>query len=229
MHAPTKELNLEGLRLRLLGAADAVLAEVDTLTHADQAVGDGDHGIGMERGFTAVKEKLAGEFSSISQMLGAVGQALMLKVGGSSGAIFGTLFSSGSKAATTARAETLNAAAFADFLQTGLEAVQKRGNAKVGDKTMVDALAPAAEAARANASGPIDACLHAAAEAAQAGMESTKNMVATLGRAKILGDRALGHPDPGAISMALILRGMAMNPAEGSAISMTSQSGGNNP
>jgi dihydroxyacetone kinase-like protein len=199
-------LELEGVRRMLAAASDAVLAETETLTRADQVIGDGDHGIGMARGFTAVKARLEGECSSIPQALGMVGQALMLNVGGSSGAIFGTMFLSGSRAVT---GDTLDAAGFAAFLQAGLEAVQKRGNAKVGDKTMVDALEPAARAAQAHAASPLADCLKAAAQAAWDGMESTKPLVATLGRARTLGERAVGHPDPGAISMALLLRGMA--------------------
>jgi dihydroxyacetone kinase-like protein len=205
-----ESLDLDGVRKILTAAAEAILAEVETLTHADQAIGDGDHGIGMSRGFKAVKVKLAGltanDGASITQTLGSVGQALMLNIGGSSGAIFGTLFLSGSRAVS---GDKLDAAGFAAFLQTGLEAVQKRGNAKVGDKTMVDALAPAAEAAQANAKGSLTDCLKASAQAAWDGMESTKAMVATLGRAKTLGERAIGHADPGAMSMAFLLRGMA--------------------
>lgn len=206
MHA----LELDGVKQILGAASDAILAQTETLTHADQAIGDGDHGIGMSRGFEAVKVRLAGDCASVSQTLGMVGQALMLNIGGSSGAIFGTLFLSGSKAVP---ADKLDAAGFAAFLQTGLEAVQKRGNAKVGDKTMVDALEPAAKAAQAHAAGSLRDCLQASAQAAWDGMESTKAMVATLGRAKTLGERAIGHADPGAMSMAFLLRGMADCPA----------------
>jgi dihydroxyacetone kinase-like protein len=141
--------------------------------------------------------------------LEAVGKTLMLKVGGSSGAIFGTLFMAGSKAVPEG---PLDAEGFARFLEAGLEAVQKRGNAKPGDKTMVDALAPAAAEARAiltrNHDASLPLCVRGAAQAAWDGMERTRDMVATLGRAKTLGERSLGHPDPGAISMALLLRGM---------------------
>jgi len=202
-------LDREGTRLMLLAAADAVLAEVDALTHADQATGDGDHGIGMARGFTAVTEKLAGDFHDFptpASLLAAVGKTLMLKVGGSSGAIFGTLFLEGAK---RVEGDTLDAAGFARFLTGGLEAVQKRGGAKPGDKTMVDALEPAARAAAANTHESLAACLAAAAEAAHTGMDATKHMIATLGRAKTLGDRVLGHADPGAMSLAMMLKGMS--------------------
>jgi dihydroxyacetone kinase-like protein len=207
---PAASLDLEGVRRVLDAAADAVLAEVEALTRADQAIGDGDHGIGMERGWTAVKAALAaGGTGTIPATLEGAGKALMLKVGGSSGAIFGTLFIAGSKALGERGEASLDAEGFARFLEAGLEGVQKRGNARVGDKTLVDALAPAAEAARARCGGPLDACLRAAAEAAWEGMERTRDMVATLGRAKTLGERSRGHADPGALSMALMLRGMA--------------------
>jgi dihydroxyacetone kinase-like protein len=200
-------LDLEGLKQALHGAADRILAEVDTLTEADQAIGDGDHGIGMERGWTAVKAVLtAGGTDTIPATLEAVGKTLMLKVGGSSGAIFGTLFMAGSKALPDA---ALTSGAFARFLEAGLEGVQKRGNAQVGDKTLVDALAPAAAEARARSAEPLADSLKATALAAWDGMERTRDMVATLGRAKTLGERARGHRDPGALSMALMLQGMA--------------------
>ena len=205
-------LDVEGLKKALNAAADRVLAEIQTLTQADQAIGDGDHGVGMERGWTAVKVALAGDADTIPGTLETVGKTLMLKVGGSSGAIFGTLFITGSKALQDAPLDaTLTSEGFARFLEAGLEGVQKRGNAKVGDKTLVDALAPAATEARlkCNSGEPLGACLNAAAQAAEDGMEKTRDMIATLGRAKTLGERARGHRDPGAISMALMLRGLA--------------------
>lgn len=202
----------EALKRALDRAADLLLSETETLTRADQAIGDGDHGIGMARGFNAVKAALPGCGASVPAVLETVGKTLMLKVGGSSGAIFGTLFQSGSKALPEA---PLDAEGFARFLEAGLEGVQKRGNARPGDKTLVDALAPAAAEARAtleqNPGASLAQCLQAAARAAGDGLERTRDMVATLGRAKTLGERALGHPDPGAISMTLLLRGLAAN------------------
>jgi dihydroxyacetone kinase-like protein len=196
----------EDLKRALESAADLILSETETLTRADQAIGDGDHGIGMARGFNAVKAALPACGPGVPAVLEAVGKALMLKVGGSSGAIFGTLFLSGSKALAGG---PLDAEGFARFLEAGLEGVQKRGNAKVGDKTLVDALAPAAAAARLHAEASLRECLTAAARAAHDGMERTRDMVATLGRAKTLGERSLGHIDPGAMSMTLLLRGLA--------------------
>jgi dihydroxyacetone kinase-like protein len=206
-------LDAAGLRRGLEAAADRVLSEVAALTRADQAIGDGDHGIGMQRGFTAVKEALAAGPATVSATLELVGKTLMLKVGGSSGAIFGTLFLAGAKAVQAvpgaAPEDPLDSEGFARFLEAGLEAVQKRGGAQPGDKTLVDALAPAAAAARLHSASPLPDCLTAAARAAHDGMERTRDMVATLGRAKTLGERSLGHVDPGALSLSLMLRGLA--------------------
>jgi dihydroxyacetone kinase-like protein len=203
-------LDVEALKRALGNAADLILSETETLTHADQAIGDGDHGIGMSRGFTAVKAGLPEGGATVPATLSFVGKTLMMKVGGSSGAIFGTLFLSGANAVPDG---PLDSEGFARFLEAGLEGVQKRGNAKPGDKTMVDALAPAAHAARVHAAAPLSTCLAAADAAAREGVEATKNMIATLGRAKTLGERSLGHPDPGAMSMSLLLRGLASLPA----------------
>jgi dihydroxyacetone kinase-like protein len=199
-------MNLDEVRRRLISAANTVIASSDVLTQADQAVGDGDHGISMSRGFTAVKGKLTEDFDSMAALFSAVGQMLMLKVGGSSAGIFGVLFLSGSKAVMGRKLESDT---FASFLEAGLEGIKKWGGANPGDKTMVDALEPAVIAAKAQAAAPLDVCIHAAAEAAWKGMESTKAMLPTLDNSKSFGSRALGHPDPGALSMALILRGLA--------------------
>jgi len=184
-------------------------AAKEELTHADQAIGDGDHGIGMYRGFEAVAKKLESPFESLSQLLNTVGATLLMSVGGSSGAIFGTLFMAGSK--NIPPGATLDSFTFGLFLSEGLSAVKQRGGAKVGDKTLVDALEPAAQAATQAASEgkSLIACMTAAAQAAAEGSEKTKSMVATLGRAKTLGERALGHVDPGSVSMTILLKEMA--------------------
>jgi len=206
----TTSIDLMVLKQCLEAAADRILAETVTLTHADQAVGDGDHGIGMARGFTAVKEALGEEYASVPALLEKVGKTLMLKTGGSSGAIYGTLFIAGSKALPAPSLDSpLDAEGFARFLEAGLEGVQKRGNARPGDKTLVDALAPAAAAARAHCAESLSASFRAAAHAAREGMEATRNMTAAFGRAKTLGERALGHADPGALSMTIILEAIS--------------------
>lgn len=193
--------------------AEKMMAEKDRLTQLDQAIGDGDHGIGMYRGFEAVQEKMTGgEFSSLSDIFKTLGMALMTSIGGASGAIFGTMFLGASM--KMGDVTDLDALSFTDFLSNGLAAVKQRGKAEPGDMTMVDALEPAAKAVQESGVQTLGEALSVAAEAAKAGAESTKDMVAVFGRAKTLGERALGHPDPGAISTHLILAYMAEFVAE---------------
>jgi dihydroxyacetone kinase-like protein len=130
-----------------------------------------------------------------------------MTIGGASGAIFGTWFRSGAKNLTGKN--ILDSACFALFLKDGLAGIQERGKAKVGDKTIVDALAPAAAVAEKNNHEALEKCLTEVALAADQGMESTKGLIAMLGRAKSLGERSLGYPDPGALSSSIILKNMA--------------------
>ena len=194
-------------REMLAAVARHIVSNVDTLTAMDQAIGDGDHGVGMRRGFAAVLEEMQ---KPTSQGVGAAfksaGMAVLSKTGGAAGAVFGTLFHSGGTA--LADHGSFDAGALATFLQSGLEAVEKRGGSRPGQKTMLDALAPAAEAAAKTVSDGLPAAIQAAAEAARQGAEATKSMIATTGKARTLGERSLGHPDPGAISVTLILDAM---------------------
>ena len=188
--------------------ADHIEANVDRLTQADQAIGDGDHGVGMARGFAAARQKLATQPpDTVAGALRSVGMAVLSATGGAAGAIFGTLFRSGVRRLEGATA--FDAPALALFLEDGLQAIQERGHAAVGDKTMVDALAPAAAEARALAGQSLDIALAGASDAARKGMEATRDMLPTMGKAWPLGERARGHVDPGALSMSLILEAMA--------------------
>lgn len=191
----------------LSAVARHLVANVDMLTQVDQAIGDGDHGIGMRRGFSAVEEAMAAtDPVSVAVLFKATGTAIMAKAGGAAGAIFGTMFRSGSTAFDD-RA-VLDAEGFAAFLGRGLEGVEKRGAAKPGQKTMIDALAPAAAAAEAAIARGLVEVVKEATDAAKGGVEATKDMIATTGKARTLGERSLGHPDPGAVSMSLILEAM---------------------
>jgi dihydroxyacetone kinase-like protein len=184
-----------------------VIDNVDMLTTADQAIGDGDHGIGMRRGFAAVLEQLQAQPpETVEAVFKVAGTAIMSKTGGAAGAVFGTLFRSGS--AALAGRNSLDAEGMVAFLLTGLEAVEKRGGSRPGMKTMLDALDPAATAAAKANPGGLAATISAAAAAAAAGVEATKSMIATTGKARTLGERSLGHPDPGAVSLSLILQAM---------------------
>lgn len=200
-------LDLKATTDMLKAVSRSVIDQTDVLTDADLAIGDGDHGIGMRRGFEAALESLeATPPDTIENALKAVGTAIMSKTGGAAGAIFGTLFRAGSK--PLAGSDDLDGEGFAAFLDCGLEAVLKRGGVTEGQKTMIDAIAPAARAARANAGAGLASAVAAATTASLEGVEATKDMIATTGKARSLGERSLGHPDPGAISTSLILKAM---------------------
>lgn len=192
----------------ILKVADAVIAAEPELTDADRALGDGDHGVGMQRGMEAVKGKIRDqEFESLGKLFMTVGMAMTSSMGGASGAIFGTMFLKGGK--VLAEKQNLDSEGFAAMLREGVEGVMARGGAKPGDKTMIDALMPAAERAEESKELPLAVAMAAAADGAEAGREASKDMIATMGRAKTLGERSLGKPDAGACSIAIILRTMA--------------------
>ena len=190
----------------LKAVSQHIVDSVDLLTAVDQAIGDGDHGIGMRRGFVAVLAQLETQPETVEAAFKGAGTAIMAKAGGAAGAVFGTLFRSGSVA--FAGRGSLDAEGLAGFLQQGLKAVEQRGGSRPGMKTMLDALSPAAEAAAKACPRGLPATARAAATAAAEGVEATKSMIATTGKARTLGERSLGHPDPGAVSMSLILQAM---------------------
>jgi len=202
-----ESLSSTEVRDMMIEVARKIIESEPILTDADRALGDGDHGVGMERGMKAVKEKLDGaEFDDPGQVFLAVGMAMMSSMGGASGALFGTFFRAGGKA--TGDAATFGGEECAAFFKAGSEGVMSRGGAQPGAKTMVDALLPASQAAQSVADQSISDGLTAVAEAAEAGMEASKDMVATMGRAKTLGEKSVGLPDAGAISVALIIGAM---------------------
>ena len=180
------------------------------LTHLDRDIGDGDHGENLSRGFTAVITKLdAGTPETPTAVLKLVATTLISTVGGASGPLFGTAFL---RAATSVGdAETLDGAAVAGALTAARDGVVARGKAESGDKTMVDALTPAVNAAKAAADGggSVTEVLSAAADAAAEGAEATFPLQARKGRASYLGERSIGHIDPGAQSTAYLLRALA--------------------
>jgi dihydroxyacetone kinase phosphoprotein-dependent L subunit len=208
------QLSLGETREMFIHLSDRMVESKDLLTQADKAIGDGDLGVGMARGFEAVRHKLEeGTYSSLEDLLKAVGMALLTSAGGAAGAVFGTLFRGGAK--RLGGRVVFDAEALSFTLLDGLDAVKARGKAKPGDKTMVDALEPAALTSQKLSSAPLHECLAAVTEAAREGMEATKDMVATIGKAKTLGERSLGHPDPGAVSTYLILKYMTEYVIEG--------------
>ena len=190
----------------LRAVAQGVIDKTDVLTDADLAIGDGDHGVGMRRGFEAALAALDEEQASIEDAFKTVGMSILSETGGAAGAIFGTLFRSGARAFSGR--EEIDGESFADFLDAAIAAMLKRGGVVEGQKTIIDAAAPAARAARAACAQDLTETLKAAANGALSGVEATKAMVATTGKARSLGERSVGHPDPGAISASIILVAM---------------------
>ena len=191
-----------------LAAAD-VAEQRDYLVDLDRAIGDGDHGENMDRGFKAAVEALGqAEPASVAEVLKTVAKTLMSTVGGAAGPLYGTAFLRASKAAGDG---DLDGAGVAAVIAGALDGIQARGKATTGEKTMVDAWTPALDAARAAAESGADAVatLQAAATAAEAGAAATEPLRATKGRASYLGERSIGHLDPGAVSTSLILRAAA--------------------
>ena len=193
--------------LRWIELAAAQVAEQrDYLVDLDRAIGDGDHGENMDRGFKAAVEALGqAQPASVAEVLKTVAKTLMSTVGGAAGPLYGTAFLRASKAAGDGE---LDSAGVAAVIAGALNGIQVRGKATTGEKTMVDAWTLALEAARAAAEAGSDpvAVLEAAATAAEAGAAATEPMRATKGRASYLGERSIGHLDPGAVSTSLILR-----------------------
>ena len=188
-----------------LAAAD-VAQQRDYLVDLDRVIGDGDHGENMDRGFKAALEALGqAQPASVAEVLKTVAKTLMSTVGGAAGPLYGTAFLRASKAAGEG---DLDGAGVAAVIAGALDGIQARGKATTGEKTMVDAWTPALEAARAAAESGSDpaAVLEAAATAAEAGAAATEPLRATKGRASYLGERSIGHLDPGAVSTSLILR-----------------------
>lgn len=202
------ELNAEDARNMLLYIADKMIASKPYLTEIDSVIGDGDHGIGMAGGMQKAKKKLLRmeDETNAYAVFEAAGKAMLMSMGGASGVIFGSLYLAGAK--DMEPKEVLTAADLAKMERMSLLAIQERGKAEVGDKTMVDALAPAVEAMEKAAPGSLLDMLKAAEEAARQGMEETKKYVARFGRAKSLMERAIGHQDAGATSVWLIFQGM---------------------
>jgi phosphoenolpyruvate---glycerone phosphotransferase subunit DhaL len=186
--------------------AAKVKQQREELVRLDTAIGDGDHGTNMDRGMTNALERLgADEQPDAGAVLKTVAMALVSKVGGAAGPLYGTLFLR-MAAGLEGQAE-IDLAGYAAAWRRGLEGVEARGKAEAGDKTMVDALIPAVEALEG--ASELDSGLREAAEGARRGMEATIPLVARKGRASYLGERSAGHQDPGATSTHLLLKAAA--------------------
>ena len=190
--------------------AGIVAEQKQYLTGLDAAIGDGDHGINMDRGFQTVLVKLAPvRDKDAGTLLKTTGMALVGSVGGAGGPLYGTFFLRAG-AALDGKAEVSDKD-LVGALEAGLKGVVERGKANRNDKTMVDALAPAIERARqyVDEGAPLEEAIAAAADAAEEGMKATIPLKALKGRASYLGDRSIGHQDPGATSSYLMLRALS--------------------
>ena len=189
--------------------AAAVTAQADQLTQLDSAIGDADHGANLRRGFAAVVAALASlEPQTVGELLVRTGTTLISTVGGASGPLYGSAFRAIGKPLS---ARAIDGDQLLAGLRDGLAAIQRLGAAVPGDKTMVDAYAPAVAAfeRELGAGGTLASAAARAADAAEDGMRATSALVARKGRASYLGARSAGHQDPGATSTALVFRALA--------------------
>lgn len=192
------------------GMAKKIEAEKEYLTELDNEIGDGDHGINLACGFEAVEKKLpslAG--GDIGALLKGVGMQLVSTVGGASGPLYGTAFM---KAGMACKGLTeIDGPAFVKAMEAAVDGIKMRGKATEGEKTMLDALCPALKVLQddVTAGKSLKEALQDAAQAAEKGVEYTKTIIATKGRASYLGERSLGHQDPGATSSLYLLQVLA--------------------
>ena len=209
---------LDALERWLRLSAERVHDQADVLTGLDRAIGDGDHGLNLDRGFAAITAQLdAGlpDGESDRARAGAIlrtsGRTLISTVGGAAGPLYGTAFMRAGGAIVAAEPDQAPAQVLLAALEAGIGGIVALGKATTGEKTMLDALVPAhaAGVAALDRGGNIDAVIVAVADAAEAGAVATIPLVATKGRASYLGERSVGHQDPGATSSALLLRALA--------------------
>lgn len=207
--AELNQLTVNEVKEMFLHVADKVIGSKDLLTEVDSAIGDGDHGTGMSVGFKQAIENLnSKELNTINDVFKTIGMSLISSMGGASGVIFGTVFLGGVK--NLENTKTLDTNILAKIMTGSLEGVKERGKASLGDKTMIDALEPASDALNESSSEKLSflEALKKAEKAAEEGVEKSKEYVAKFGRAKTLGERAIGHQDAGATSVWIIFKSM---------------------
>lgn len=193
----------------VLSLADRIIENRAYLSEIDGKIGDGDHGVNMAKGFGMAAERIKGADMSLAEALDTLGTVLMTEIGGSMGPLYGVMFTQ--FAETIEKSDAIDAATFSTMLHNGLNGIQAIGSAKVGDKTLLDTLVPAIAAfdAAIGSGKSFGEALQALVAAAEAGRDSTRDLVAKIGRASRLGERSLGVLDAGATSCALILTSLA--------------------
>lgn len=200
-------INTQSIPLFIEAIKAEITANADEVTALDQAIGDGDHVTNLKRGLEALEKQIS-ELSEMdwSAALMKIGMTLMSTMGGASGSLYGSLFVAMGK---EAQKTEMDAAGFADIFDAGVTAVKTRGKADLGEKTMLDTLIPASRALNEKADIAASDLLEAVKKAAYEGMLSTKDMLATKGRASFLGERARGHIDAGARTSQLMICAIA--------------------
>ncbi len=191
----------------ILSAVEKIRANHEILSKLDSATGDGDHGTTMLRSVKAVEDAInANPDEKLKDLLYKIGWSIMSADGGSTGPLLGSFFM-GMSEAVDGKSE-IDSLAVAEMIIAGAEKMHKQSHAQVGDKTMMDAMLPAVDALKAADKGmTVQEILRQAAKAASDGADATKDMKAKFGRARNLGDRVIGHKDPGAVSISLIFQG----------------------
>ena len=205
-----KQLKVSQLQRIFKCVAQTIIENEPYLTEIDNIIGDGDHGTGMKRGFTALWKMLDRKvYTDVNYLCGEVGMELLKSMGGASGVIFCTLFFGGLD--DIPHGELVNLDQLAKYFETGEAAIEKRGKAKPGQKTMLDALYPAVLSLKKASAQHKDlgAAFGMAYEAALEGVEASKNMQSRVGRSKNFQEATIGYPDPGAISTSLIFKAFA--------------------
>ncbi|CEI81705.1 dihydroxyacetone kinase subunit L [Oceanobacillus oncorhynchi subsp. incaldanensis] len=204
-----KKLDAAQTKAMILYAGEKIRENKPLLTKVDSAIGDGDHGIGMSVGFEKVEENLKDqEFTTINDIFKKTGMSMVQSMGGASGVIFGTMFLGGVKDLDSK--SELDVPVLSEIFSASLDAIKQRGKASLGDKTMIDALEPAVNGLKESVtdSATLLEALKKAEENAADGVEKSKNYIAKFGRAKSLGERALGNQDAGATSVWIIFKSM---------------------
>ena len=207
-----EKLTIEEFKEMTIKIAERIQENKDYLCEVDAAIGDGDHGISMSKGFKEAEQRLLdldkNELSSIGEVFKVVGMSLLDKIGGAAGPIFSTIFLSGAKIAKDKETADLNL--LAAMFEQAVEDVCKRGNSKPGDKTLIDSLNPAVKSLKESAEKDVNLNegINLAYQAAEEGLEATKDMAPKQGKSRYLKDRAIGHQDAGATSITIIFKAM---------------------
>lgn len=191
-------MQVNDVKTLILQAADEIIANKDYLTDLDRSIGDADHGVNMAKGFGFTKEALEADFDDYKTLFNKVATTLLSKVGGASGPLYGSFFMK--FAASLKDVDELTRDNLNQAFTAGVDGVKQRGKAEVGDKTMVDVLEPVAEAL--NSGKSFDEVVKIAEES----MKKTKDIKAKKGRASYVGDRSIGHIDPGAASSYILIK-----------------------